>query len=181
MSPSDDERSPSPVVRFYLGTGTDARGRRIEEIWGWDDVELERVHDYIQWLFPLRASSRFNAAAPVLTPADVEKFKVSDVLRSRLTTSLLRMLRFYGLQLRSAADGDALVDTGEAWADRCRRWLERGNHNHLRLTRIMTSTDLLGLHEEAAALQRCLLAIGELHPTAISIDTLRYWRRAVVV
>ena len=45
-----------PIIRFYSGTGTDDCGRRIEEIWQWDHVRFEGVHNYIQWLFPLEPS-----------------------------------------------------------------------------------------------------------------------------
>jgi len=38
------------ILAFYEGTGVDSAGRRIEEIWGWSNLELELSHDYIQWV-----------------------------------------------------------------------------------------------------------------------------------
>ena len=57
----------TPIVRFYRGTGFDARGRSLDEVLAWDDERLEDVHDYIQWLFPLDEPSQFTPHAPLLT------------------------------------------------------------------------------------------------------------------
>jgi hypothetical protein len=43
------------------------RGRYLREIQEWPDDQLESVHDYIQWLFPLPEPSGFNVAAPALS------------------------------------------------------------------------------------------------------------------
>jgi len=87
---------PSPILDFYLGTSPNAEGRRIEDIWDWDDGRLEGVHNFIQWLFPLRTRSAFNARAPVLSEAEIERFRESELLRQRLARSLDTMLRSTG-------------------------------------------------------------------------------------
>ena len=61
-----EEALTAMIVPFYLGDKPDLEGRRIQQIWTWDFVELECVHDYIQWLFPLSEKSRFNSHAPNL-------------------------------------------------------------------------------------------------------------------
>jgi len=170
---------PSPILDFYLGTSPNAEGRRIEDIWDWDDGRLEGVHNFIQWLFPLRTRSAFNARAPVLSEAEIERFRESELLRQRLARSLDTMLRFYGLQLRRTPEGDPVVEKRPAFASRRVAWLNPGNHNHLRLTRILTSTAMLGLHREALALQRCLFDLAQEHPEAVTRDTLRFWEGAV--
>ena len=113
---------PSPILDFYLGTSPNAEGRRIEDIWDWDDGRLEGVHNFIQWLFPLRTRSAFNARAPVLSEAEIERFRESELLRQRLARSLDTMLRFYGLQLRRTPEGDPVVRS----ARRSRRVGSRG-------------------------------------------------------
>src|SRR5262245_17647755 len=35
----------SRLVEFYRGEASDTEGRRLEEIWAWDDDSLEAVHD----------------------------------------------------------------------------------------------------------------------------------------
>jgi hypothetical protein len=82
----------SQLLAFYGGDGTDDRGRTLAEIWAWDDEQLEYVHDYIQWLFPLAESSMFNASAPLVTADDVEQFRGKPDLRHNLRKSFQRIL-----------------------------------------------------------------------------------------
>jgi hypothetical protein len=62
-------------------------------------------------------------------------------------------------------------------------WLSPGNHNHLRITRILRCFSLLGLEAEAKAFFDCLSEIYENEQSrplpAISTETILYWRRAV--
>jgi hypothetical protein len=64
---------PSRVIGFYSGTEPDHRIRYLHEIQEWPDDQLESVHDYIQWLFPLPEPSSFNAAAPALTRESIQE------------------------------------------------------------------------------------------------------------
>src|SRR5687767_8065769 len=90
------ERADSPLVRFYHGDALDVRGRTLDDILAWDDEQLEAVHDYIQWLFPLDEPSRVNRDAPLLTAADRVAFRQPTVA-GNLRRALDRMLAFYGL------------------------------------------------------------------------------------
>lgn len=162
-----------PIVTFFRG-GRNADGRTIQQILAWDDERLEAAHDYIQWLFPLREPSPVNPIAPVVRDETVAAFARDAALRDRLRMALDRMLLFYGLQQRAAR---IEIDAARFPA-RAGVWLHAGNHNHLRLTRIMQSLATLGLRQEALALQRCLLEdVYAEHPRQISETTLRFWRR----
>jgi hypothetical protein len=163
------------VVSFYSG-GRDAAGRTLDAILSWDDDRLEAVHDYIQWLFPTRQPSGVNPLAPLITKAAVETFERDPALRDRLRQVLDRMLVFYGLRWN---EGRIAIDESRFPA-RARVWLRPGNHNHLRLTRMIESLATLGLIAEARALQRCLLEDIHTGPGAgaVSPRTVDYWRRA---
>jgi hypothetical protein len=166
------------LLRFYRLEGPDARGRMLSDIWTWDAARLEGVHDFIQWLFPLPEPSAFNPQAPILTPETVAAFRTDVELRQRLLRSLTLMLDFYGLAL-AAGPGDApRIEPAADFAAKRRGWLHAGDHNHLRLTRILTSLRLLGLEDHSRALYRCLAAIARDHPHAVSATTLVYWQRA---
>jgi hypothetical protein len=165
-----------PIVAFYSG-GRDAAGRTLGEILAWDDERLEAVHDYIQWLFPTRQPSGVNPFAPLVTDATERAFAGDARLRERLRQALDRMLAFYGLRRR-----DARIEIDEAhFPLRARTWLHSGNHNHLRLTRIMDSLASLALRDDALALQRCLLEDVGNGPGAghVSARTMEFWRRSV--
>jgi hypothetical protein len=91
------------------------------------------------------------------------------------------MLSFYGLR-RTERAGEVGIEIDESrFADRARVWLNPGNHNHLRLTRIMQSLAALGLRAEARALQRCLVTDVYEGPGAgqITPDTREYWTDAL--
>lgn len=162
------------LIRFYRGEETDDRGRRIDEIWGFSLDELEATHDFIQWLFPLAERSGVNPNAPLLDAETIAAFQGDATLRKNLERSLRVMLDFYGLAI--AGNEILRVPTFSA---RSRNWLTPGNHNFLRLTRIMKSLSSLGLGDRAAQLLVCLEEIDRRHPGVIGDTTLRYWREAV--
>jgi hypothetical protein len=165
------------LIGFYRGERPDDRGRTLDEIWTWTDDRLEHVHDYIQWLFPLSARSGANPFAPVLDAATIEAFHADASLRARLERSLGVMLRFYGLELEEGP-GTARIGRSARFAARIDVWLWPGNHNHLRLTRIMTSLSELGLPGHARALRDTLERIAAEHPGRVTRQTQEFWRRA---
>lgn len=156
----------SALLEFYRGAGRDARGRTLAEIMAWDDARLEAVHDYIQWLFPLPEASAFNPDAPRLTQADIAAFHADPALREALAGSHAWMLRFY-----------RLPPPGAPFAP---PWLTPGNHNYLRISRILRCLHLLGLGAEA---RRLLAQLEALYAggagAVIGARTLDFWRGAL--
>jgi hypothetical protein len=169
-----------PIVEFYRGTGTDHRGRSIEDIWSFSFAELESVHDFIQWLFPTVQPSAFNPSAPVLDERSIAELRATADLADRVRRSLDVMLAFYGLE-RSWDDGIVAIRPASTIDDRGPRWWGAGNHNHLRLTRIIDSLRLLGSEEDAHMLERCLQDVHRRYRTGISETTARYWAAAAGV
>jgi Opioid growth factor receptor (OGFr) conserved region len=166
-------------LRFYGGQGRDDHGRLLREIQNWPDDQLEYTHDYIQWLFPLDERSGFNPEAPVLDAGTMAKFLEKPENTWRLKASLDRMLAFYGLEW---ADTERTIRRAASFAEQAKRWLTPGNHNHLRMTRILKSLRLLGLPNEAQALFACLQEIyeeesGKSEP-GITERSFRFWRGA---
>jgi hypothetical protein len=86
------------------------------------------------------------------------------------------MLVFYGLEDTRTASALHIVRS-ERFPERARVWLSPGNHNHLRLTRMMESLSALGLREEARALRRCLLTdvYGGPGRGLVTPETYTYW------
>ena len=162
------------LLQFYRGEGADESGRRIGDVWRYSVDELEGVHDYIQWLFPLEERSAFNPHAPLLDAETMAEFRRDATLRANVERSLGVMLEFYGFTL----DGDQIARAPD-FAARSRDWLRPGNHNFLRLTRILKSLALLGHEERAEELLACLEDVYRERPTVIGSNTFGYWRRAV--
>jgi len=165
----------SRLVAFYRGEGSDTEGRTLTEIWGWGDDELEEVHDFIQWLFPLPEPSRFNPDAPLLTPEDIATFQKDNLLRSNLLRSFTRFLGFLGL----AVGQDGQVVEGPSFGARSPDVWSFPNYNLLRVSRVLRSLTLLGLGDQARAFYAWLDTAYRNRRFPIGPDTFRYWTKAV--
>lgn len=146
------------IHAFLRGTGRDGRGRRLADVLAFDDAQIEAVHDFIQWLFPLPEASRAVPGAPVLTAAEAAAIHGDPQAQAGLRAGLRRMLHFY------------------AGTD---HWLTGYDHNHLRITRIIAATrDLLG-PADAAAFHAGMMARTIAVGTPVNRDSLRYWSAAL--
>lgn len=166
------------LIRFYSGEAPDDRGRSLQTIQAWDAAKLEVTHNYIQWLFPLPEQSPVNPQAPLLDHATEEAFRSDPKLREALERSFRTMIHFYGFQLIDCVP--PAVIPGKAFEEATANWLTPGNHNHLRITRILRSTRLLGLPEYTQAF---FTALETLYRTprgrrSIGEVSFRYWQRA---
>ena len=170
----------SALVAFYRGDGVDHRGRSLSDIHEFDFYELELNHDYIQWLFPLPEPSGANPSAPLLSKDDGARFQADVLLRTPLLQSFDLMLSFFGLELAVDAESAPMsVRKAGDFHERHQVWLHAGNHNFLRISRILRSLTLLGCSSYACAFLECLEDIAAGNPKAIGHTTLGYWRRAV--
>ena len=170
----------SAIIDFYSLEKADNRNRYLPEIWQKDDHWLEATHDYIQWLFPLKERSRFNVNAPILSDEDIQQFRNREYLKINVLKSLSLMLRFYGLALIED-DQTANIIIDQSFNHRKKVWVHWGNHNHLRITRILKSLCLLGLQKYAQALFKCLEEIYNLEKGEITNLTFSYWEDAVIL
>jgi len=164
--------SGNEILDFYRGTPND-RGVTLKQIWNYSDVELEGHHDFIQWLFPLKKRSQFNPSAPVTDEHVIATFKEDEALRDKMLHSLDVMLKFYGFVRRGEG-----IEIGENFEVQARNWLNRGNHNFLRMSRILTSLRLHGLKSEAVELMRALQQVYQSHQAEIGERTFSFWQKA---
>ncbi len=164
-----------PLLSFYRRQSTDDRGRTLDQVRALDVRELERVHDYIQWLFPLPEPSGANPMAPTLTPEAIAAFRSDATLQRELLASFALMLTFYGFRV---AHGTTRIERAPNASNRIAEWLRPGNHNFLRLTRIMRSLNVLGLAEYARSFLGQLEQLYSEHPQIVGDRTIGYWRRA---
>ena len=104
------------------GDGPDYADRWLEDVLAFDDVALERHHDFIQWLFPLPEPSRAVPGSPVLTEEDRIAISGSSRALANLAAAAERLSDFY---------------------DRTDDWLQPYDHNHLRISRIIRSLRIL--------------------------------------
>jgi hypothetical protein len=90
-------------------------------------------------------------------------------------------MSFYGLEVRVGTH--ITVTRAPSFAAKATGWLSPGNHNHLRITRVLRCLTVLGLEAEAKAFFGCLSEIYEDEQNkplpALSDETMLYWREAV--
>ena len=153
------------IQQFYIRGGPDAMGRLHSDILNWSDERLEECHDHIQWMFPTAEKSLFAANYVCLTESDVADLRVSLDARTRILAALDRMCIFWGLGKHE--------DVAK-W-----NWLHNGDHNLLRITRVIRSLRLFGLESEA--LEFANSAINAAVSNKIAENTLNFWRLALTV
>jgi len=149
------------LIGFLSGQTADGEGRQLSEILAWPDERLEHVHDFIQWLFPLTDPSPVNPSAPVLDADTIAAVRAQPEVLANLRAAYQRMLRFY----RGS-----------------RHWIAPGNHNHLRITRILKCLRLAGLDAEAHEFFEWLSTIykqEQLKPRpGITARSFEFWKDA---
>lgn len=150
--------STGPIHAFLAGTGRDGARRSLADILAFDDARIEGVHDYIQWCFPLAEASRAVPGAPVLGRDEAEAIRADYTAREALRSALARMRLFY-----TRTDG----------------WLRPYDHNHLRITRILTAIRSLLGAAEAEAFHAFVTARNAQAGSPINEDSLRYWGSAL--
>jgi hypothetical protein len=146
-----------PLHAYLVEQGTDGRGRLVTDVLGFSDNQLEEVHDYIQWLFPLQTRSGAQPGAPVLTQAEIDGIRADPRATDTLVRATERMLGFY---------------RNTAW------WLTGYDHNHLRITRILHSLRLLVGPEAARSFHKAILAMHEAAGAPVNARSLHYWAEA---
>lgn len=154
-----------PILRFYIDGGLDPLDRTHDEMLNYTDERMEECHDYVQWMWPLHEPSMFAQVYPVLDERVVEALAASAVARGRAQRGLARFRSFYGVE-----EGDK-VDKRKV-----SNWCHNGDHNLLRITRIIRSLRLFGLDKESEEFWKDMTAVGEAR--GLSSTTLRYWQRA---
>ena len=125
-------------IDFFQNKITNIDGLKYNDILNYDNKKLEDRHNYIQYLFPLPVKSKYNPDAPVIDQIFINEAIINMKIRKNIIKSFLRMLNFYGYSY-SVKPFD-IIDKGEY-----KQWLSRGNHNYLRITRILKFLMLVGM------------------------------------
>lgn len=166
-----------PLVAFYVGAGLDGGGRTFEQVLALSDRSLESIHDYIQWIFPILTPSEAVPNAPQIDAAGIHLLRSSEIANSRMLGALARMLVFYGLRLEDDPD-EPEIYIGPNFDSRSSNWLQPGNHNYKRVTRILISLQILGKRAYAIALFDCLSSLNRQHGGKIG-SAYSFWRKSV--
>jgi len=143
--------------KFLTHQAPDFQGRTLEQIWSFDDLKIERTHDFIQILFPTNKKSQSVFHGLYLDNENlIQQLKENEKVKKNLTQSSEWFLAFLTRQ---------------------NRWRQSHDHNQLRITRIIESLRLLVSNEAADSFRDEVLSLlGSDHQ--INPRTLRFWLSA---
>ena len=101
-----------PQVQFYARKiQSRPQGAFVDVMhatWDGQWERLERLHGYIQWLFPVFENAGMNWESSPLTKEGARQIRESEVMSRRVLASYRLMLRFFGLRLVDERTGAAL-------------------------------------------------------------------------
>jgi hypothetical protein len=163
--------SPIPTGRG-MGDGTTT----LRNILSFSDTQLEHEHRYIQWLFPTPYPSEAQRGSPHYnTPNEsILKNAQNTQFRGNMQAALQRMIQFYGGIPSRDSSGHLLIAPSTS---RFTDHIVNGDHNLLRITRIIQSLRLHGLYNDAQAFYNFVTPRAKRN--GVSEETLNYWREAL--
>jgi len=109
------EQPGASLIDFHFNGARDSSGRTLDHYFSFSTEQKEKIHDYIQWMFPNREPSSVNPDAPVLEDKDIDQFAYIHA------ASLYNFfIEFLQSEYHDEIFGNPV------------------NHNHLRITRVIT-------------------------------------------
>ena len=142
--------------KFLLGKEADFKGRTIQEIWDFSDIQIERNHDFVQLIFPLNKKSQNVFHGYYLDNEDlINELKESHQIRENIIKSSSWFLSFL---------------------KRNEHWKSKYDHNQLRITRVIECLRLLVGDDEADNFYQSVVGLSL--DSNINKTTLEFWKNA---
>ena len=145
------------VLGFLNGMAADIHGRTFDDVMAFSDEQIERTHNFIQWLFPLLEPSLSVPGSPCLSDD-----KITSIKDSRAAVDNLKMAAHWFF--------DFLV--------RNQHWIKPHDHNHLRITRVIKSLRLLLGDEAAASFKASIITLADERVELIDLKARHLWEDA---
>lgn len=133
-------------IAFLAGQASDHRGRTIDDYKAFRDTDWEAQHDIIQWAFPTKTVSQYNANAPVV-PEDYT-FEFDLTVMNNILVLMENYLKSLGIYSKDAEYPSGNILAFEYIPAPLRfsvPWIRPGNHNYKRLTRLIECLGIFGL------------------------------------
>ncbi len=143
-------------------------------------TKLEKSHNYIQWLFPTTDKSKlaYDVNAPYgFSAVNIQSLSADNMAlaQQKMCEYFMLMLYFYGLEYTEGQVKKRKDNSVVSFDARQLNWVNDGNHNHARISRMMDSLTLFGLQNESQALRTCMLNLAHEYQNAFS-SALPYWQ-----
>ena len=151
------ENKSKQVVAFLSKNEKNTEGITVDDIISMSDAELENIHNYIQWAFPLTTPSLSVPNAPYLTTQDATLLAFDENAKVNVLRLLTRMMEFY-------KSGDFITIS---------------NHNFKRISRILGCLVMLGMNADAVRFHEFILSLADsaYKKMCIAIPNEMYWEK----
>lgn len=166
--------SVEELQKFYRNEMINTESIYLNDMWNLSPVDMEKKHDFIQWMFPTMEQSFYNKKAPVLSYYELEVLKHDSVVMQNFQKSIAVFLDFLGIELLS----NQRVRLGKDFEYKSQNWLTPRNHNYKRITRLLTFLRLFEFDTIADNLMELLNVLYNQNRNVISIDTYTFWEHA---
>ena len=146
------------IPSFYLNNDDEhPDGYTFGAVVEWEDDQLEYVHNWVQWCFPLPEASVYQPDSPTLSKRDIEIIKSNPVIQGRVEDMTWRVIDFFDRKPHL--------------------WMVPYSHNHLRITRIIKSLNLIASPKFAARFYHFIMwrYASSSNMKTINPESLRIW------
>ena len=137
----------SDIIKFYRGDKTD-QGYTLDYLVNLEDADLEKLHDYIQWLFPDKSGG--VTGIPKLTDEDIAIFLTDEEIRRNVVKVYLRMMLFFGFYIS---------DQGIKKLKRDRNTGLYLPHNYNRISRMLNFLNVIDMNRLSTILLYCICIV----------------------
>ena len=165
------------LLEFFRNEKPNTHGKMFLDILDYDDVQFEKKHNFIQWMFPIDTKSNWNWSSPILTATDIDALNSDTFALEHVHLGIRRFMKFLGYDL---VGHDILK--AENYNERVQAWATKNNHNYKRISRFLRFAKMMGGEIEIIARNFTatqLTDLWEQHQDSIGIDTVSYWSEAI--
>lgn len=145
--------------KFFRNESKDDLGRYFARIQHMSKFELEVNHTYIQRAFPLQEVSVHDRRAKAITDEEIEAIKKDRIAMGNIIFMVSVMEDFFGLPY-----------TGKK-----PRFFKKGNHNYLRVTRILKFLKMMDMTEEYERFKSEIRTLCDSFPEEVTKENLLHW------
>lgn len=156
---SQEELSNS-LINFYLNDEKNIEDVTIKDILAYSANDLELDHYWVQWAFPLKEKSQANLNAPILTDE-----LIKNVISHPGFYEKFSMISNHFFNFLNHGNDKPI-------------WINKNNHNYLRITRVIKSAKLFGRFDIAEKYYSYVRDLYDKWPDDIGDSTFAYWGNA---
>lgn len=162
------------LLRFFRNEQDEHIPHRLEDVARFTDLDMERYHDFIQWIYPTIKPSENHPNAPVIDEHFAEQLCADKCAMKNYCKTCRRYLNYLNFE----CDGNSNISMLSKNSD---SFIYLPYHNVLRITRMLDSLNLTGHKQCSKAAYEMLFTVMKANPRQMYYDSrsasIDYWRQ----